>query len=833
MEADDSTQRLLWGAADYVHRMNEVEWSGKSIQAKAIRAYRANRPPEAVLTKFDEAERLTRELIRLADEHDDRFEPIDTLYGSEFNRLSMVRTLTLTLLWKARVCDKLGKLQQADKIRREMLELSMQHLEPSNSALLLRNEIMPRLVQTGQFSEALTLMKTLSEALRNAGDRAEEVRLCIDQVDLLHYLGDFERAQEQCLRARELARGSTASTILLSFYEALIAKSVGDYDRAEEGFRAILDWPGRVGVEFQLARISQLKGRHREALQAYLEIEPQLVGVAEPKRGVIETYKAECHVALGDIELALEEAERAVDELKRYENLDALWRAHWARVHALESVRPRQGLRACVDACECVDELRRGSLGYRLNSVYLADKLPVFDEAIRLSAKMGDAETCLRLMVKVKARFLAAVLHISPFVSHEQEAQAAEFEEVTRRLDAALQDFEQTSEQIEEMRQRRKELIEEIRLADPRWRAVIEPPPLDLHKLTRRLKELSAAMLELYAISDDARSPARIVCVLATPSGLRVEERTLDEVARCKLDLYDAGIQRGHHFDPSEPPYPLDYDVSEAFELQADDLVDRALWDEALEFRRLLIAPNQSLHVLPWAALKIDGSRLFERAAVGIVPSTSCIGALDGEPISSPSASFVGTLELPHSAEAIGDLVETYRTRGGLLGEPALGAKATATNFWRLNEQSGAKDAILHIDSHGQFSDDDPMQSRLVLRDSSIDAASLVQHRMAFREVILAACSTGYRPSKVGSLRLAGDDVIGIPGALLEAGCNAVLASIPVAVDEATAAFLRRYHEKRRELPPLLALQATQREMLNDGTYAPYEWVGFTMYGIQ
>ncbi len=124
------------------------------------------------------------------------------------------------------------------------------------------------------------------------------------------------------------------------------------------------------------------------------------------------------------------------------------------------------------------------------------------------------------------------------------------------------------------------------------------------------------------------------------------------------------------------------------------------------------------------------------------------------------------------------------------------------------------------------------MQTRLVLTHGSIDAASIVQRRMRFGEVILSACSTGYRPERAADVILAGDDAIGIPSAMIEAGARFVLASIPIASDEPTAAFVSAYHKYRKGAPPLRAFRAAQLELFKAGIYSPYEWVGLTAYGV-
>ena len=105
---------------------------------------------------------------------------------------------------------------------------------------------------------------------------------------------------------------------------------------------------------------------------------------------------------------------------------------------------------------------------------------------------------------------------------------------------------------------------------------------------------------------------------------------------------------------------------------------------------------------------------------------------------------------------------------------------------------------------------------------------------MRFNEVILSACSSGWRPMKFKGVELSGDDIMGLAGAFLEAGVKSVLVSITPAYDLVAPKFMGLYHKNRLEgKRPLLALQETQKTMLSTSRYPPHLWTGFTIYGCQ
>jgi CHAT domain-containing protein len=122
------------------------------------------------------------------------------------------------------------------------------------------------------------------------------------------------------------------------------------------------------------------------------------------------------------------------------------------------------------------------------------------------------------------------------------------------------------------------------------------------------------------------------------------------------------------------------------------------------------------------------------------------------------------------------------------------------------------------------------MSSGLLLADSKLDTAEVAAHRLPFDEVVLSACSTGWRPTKVADVPLNADEILGIPGAFLEAGARSVLVSIPKAEDRSAAALTTAYHRGRiAGQASLQAFQGAQRQLLVDGV-PPNAWAGFALY---
>jgi CHAT domain-containing protein len=123
------------------------------------------------------------------------------------------------------------------------------------------------------------------------------------------------------------------------------------------------------------------------------------------------------------------------------------------------------------------------------------------------------------------------------------------------------------------------------------------------------------------------------------------------------------------------------------------------------------------------------------------------------------------------------------------------------------------------------------MASGLEASDRVVDATEILAQGVRRREVILSACSTGWRPYKVGDLDLLADDIIGLPGAMLEGGASSILVSIPPTEDEPMRRLVVEYHAaRRRGLRPIPAVAAAQRGRLTSGDPV-WGWGGTVVYG--
>jgi tetratricopeptide (TPR) repeat protein len=789
---------------------------------------------------------------------------------------AVAQPLVNALLVSADLESSLGHRDAAEALRVEAMAVSREYLGRVGSADAKRARA-ASLTLEGRFNEAIVALMEARDVLLEAGDAVALLRVAIDIADVWQWLGDYPRALEEIEHARSLieplvgdgpvtqndvltglresitsilagrgdpGNGANAAQLYrgyveITFYRGLIAKALRQWDDAQAAFEQVLPNYAANGtgeaIVFQLAQIELGRGELGAALQRAQSIAPVFEqGAYRAKRPVLHRLIAEILHAQGrSSEASALLRDAVVDLTTRFHDPDALWRAQFLQARVLADTDDAMGaMQAYRDAIATVDGLRRAPLGYRLDSTFLADKMELYAQAIAAAAQHGLGAECCAFMDGLKSRTLTAVLGIPGREGDDTDAFDAQFDALSREIDAiefaAYRDGPTTDEQL---RQRqllddRARLLERIRISDPRWRALSEPPAFDLAAVGAALAERSQAAISLFYRAPD------LTCVLLWRGRARCARCTVSPATAEALGDYARNLLRAS-------PDVFKHDLSGEFGLQASDLIPRALLDAALEADSLVIVPHGVLHLVPWAALTHEGKRLFEYLPVALFPN---VGLLAGDRAGGTprSASVMGVSAypglgalgaLPTTRLELDDVAGIYGDAGIELRGPYVDGEASEANYAALEQGLGGSGNVLHLSCHGTIVPGEPMNSGLLLSDAKLDAAEIARSRLPFDEAVLSACSTGWRPTEVAGVVLDADEILGIPGAFLEAGAKAVVVSIPKANGAAARDLTAHYHRHRvAGAPPLRAMRSAQQHMLASGT-APGVWAGFALYG--
>ncbi len=848
--SDDPTKLLL--------ELAELQSASQGVYMAAEQARLAGDFTAAAAHFESYAEQAERDLALMA-----RFNEVVTEPLMPFDLEPTANTYANARLARADLLQQLGDLDGATTVRNRALEVAGPLLGPFRLTEL-RRSLATSMASQARFNEALDQLAAVRDDFERLGEPVQVARATIDLVDLLQWVGDHERALHELDRAEALAapvapdgtpstadilgrlgelvtgdfdpgvaRGLEQSAELgrqwheLRYYRGLVMKALGRYDEAVELFGEVTPMYESLGVGdaigYQMAAIDAERGRYREARDAAAELEPTFRNnvAFQAKLPALLRIEAIALMAEGEERAAVARLREGLDVLDAHFDPDLRWRLEQTLADALATAGDRTGaLHAYLAAAVTVDGLRKVPLGYRLDSTFFADKVEMFERATVLAADLDDGPAAWRLVEQAKSRLLTTLLGPGRASARSGPTDlTARFEQLSREIDAldygGYRDGGGSWAQRDELVARRFELLERIRVSDPRWHGITEPPALDLDSLQGSLG--TNAALSLF------RSGNELVTVLVTRDSVAVERLALDTDTVRALEAHAEDLRSGAD--------PFAVDLSDFHDIEAGDLVPTELLEQALRCEAVVISPHRSLHLVPWAGLVHDGKRLFEYTPITTAPNLSAVVPLAGpwpaEPrptlIGPPDYSaFVGLQALDGAAEEHRQLLDYYGIRSAPTG--------SAVTEDVLREALTSEADLIHIACHGVIDDADPAGSALLAQDGKIDAGEIASLRLGADEVILAACSTGWRPTQVERLVLAGDDIVGLPAAFLEAGARSVLVSIPEVHDETAAKFAIRYHiNRRRAANPAQALQATQIQMLGD--HEPFLWIGWTMYG--
>jgi CHAT domain-containing protein/tetratricopeptide (TPR) repeat protein len=281
---------------------------------------------------------------------------------------------------------------------------------------------------------------------------------------------------------------------------------------------------------------------------------------------------------------------------------------------------------------------------------------------------------------------------------------------------------------------------------------------------------------------------------------------------------------------------------------------------DRIEARRIVMVPDGTLFLVPWAALPHPGGgTLVGSREIAIAPSLSWLAArrharpprrspdaprvaLIADPLLSadprraddpvliaareePLARLVGSRQ---EAEAIAALLPPEDVHLALDGDASL-------LTLRRDEVRDAR--VLHLATHAIVDDHRADRSRLVLSthdaaghpiDGELDVAGIAALGGNHELVVLSACR-----SALGR-EIRGEGLVGLAHAFLASGASGVVASLWPVEDGPTAVLMTEMYKGmlHEGLTASAALAAAQRRIAADPRWSsPYYWAGFVVLG--
>jgi tetratricopeptide (TPR) repeat protein len=195
--------------------------------------------------------------------------------------------------------------------------------------------------------------------------------------------------------------------------------------------------------------------------------------------------------------------------------------------------------------------------------------------------------------------------------------------------------------------------------------------------------------------------------------------------------------------------------------------------------RELVIVPTGQLHALPWPTLPSLQGR-----AVSVAPSaTTWLAAMRGANSRSSDGRIVLVAgpDLDHASLEVKAVAKLYAAPQVLSG-----SAATADSVQHAMDAA----ELVHIAAHGRFRADNPQFSAIELADGPLTVYDLERVRRGPRRLVLSACDSGL------SAVHAGDELMGLAGAIFSLGTSTLIASVVPVADDATKALMVELHRE-------------------------------------
>jgi CHAT domain-containing protein len=223
-------------------------------------------------------------------------------------------------------------------------------------------------------------------------------------------------------------------------------------------------------------------------------------------------------------------------------------------------------------------------------------------------------------------------------------------------------------------------------------------------------------------------------------------------------------------------------------------------------FNKIIFVPHGSLHLLPFQLLPFDGQPLGLSHALSYLPSAGALQFL--EPVSSLAKARILAIGNPTGdlpAAAVEALLVAKQF--GSEADALIGAAATEAAV----REHLPNVELLHLATHGNLSEDAPLQSSLSLADNQfLTLQELMGMQLKAGLVVLSACDTAR------GVQTGGDDVLGLTRGLIAGGAQSAVVSLWPVNDVSTALLMGHFYKKLKAgATPAEALRLAQGYLFN------------------
>jgi CHAT domain-containing protein len=493
-------------------------------------------------------------------------------------------------------------------------------------------------------------------------------------------------------------------------------------------------------------------------------------------------------------EFALEQAERALEELQGYHAPWVSYQCH----NTLGRLKELDGSIADAEKLylKAIEELESLRGNIRLDELQMSfgkDKYQVYENMVNLQLNKEDFQSAFSFVERSKSRTLIDLLERnlesvwdpgadeSPRLQRVRKIREelnilySRLNEVGASAAAGAQD-DSTKEEIGQREHELVELLRGVGSEKSGW-AKLQSMKVSSAKDVQSMLGPDEALIEYYMIGDRyqafvvTNTDFHVVRDIATTAEVRQSLKGLS-FQMTKFHLNSRYLER-------HGPQLLEATLYHLRRLHAL-LMDKL--ESLVPDRTLVVIPHHALHYVPFHALNNGENYLIDRHDIVYGASASVIRICREKSVVKRSEDLVLAVAddlTPFINEEVNALQSLLPNARVFTGKDAREDKL---------KQYGPKAGKIHIAAHGIFRSDNPMFSSLRLGESWLNLFDIFNLQLGAELTTLSACETGM------SAVWEGDELLGLARGFLYAGTPSLVVSLWTVNDRSTAQLMQRFY---------------------------------------
>lgn len=686
----------------------------------------------------------------------------------------------------------------------------------------------------GRFNEALELSDRVLTTFLADRRHYDAIVVQLLTTDCLLQLGRFADVLEVCRRVRPLfvqlgTHHEMAKTVL---NEALAFAGLRQYEPAMASFAEAHDlflakgnrvWAAIADLE--KAAVQSHQGNHAESFQSA----QQSIPIFETEGLQTRVAQAQLIAAWAAFHSGNEEAAWALIQTTQAQDVPWLrYQCHYLQANlTLASQNLALALTHYEQGIHQLERLR-GRLMVEFQADFLEDKQGIYEAALRLCLTLNQAERAFHYAERAKSRSLVNLiadrLDLRLYVrSPEDKPVVVELQQLCDQRNQLVRQVPTASsptlpaKSIAALEEKATRLWHKLLISNADYARDAALMEVRVEEV-RPYLDTETILIEYFIAQEE------LLVFLVTRDGIKV--RPLPNVLH---QLWQPArlLNLALKTVPTAPDAQIASLMANARTHlhRLHQLLLESVADIIVHYARWLIAPHGSLlHYLPFHALHDGQSYLIERHEISYLPAASLLRYIRQSQVTG-----VGVAAFGHSQDGrLPFAVQEAKTVAHLLGgDVYLEEQATLAQLQTVAPQV----RLLHLATHGDFNQDNPLFSGLALADGALNTLDIFNLRLRASLVTLSACQTGRSVVK------GGDELQGLLRAFLYAGAQSLLLGLWRVADHSTLHFMERfYHNLAQGMSKGEAIRHTQSLFIGgDGLEArythPYYWAPFFLVG--